>query len=111
MVSALTWNLARRWESLDGLAQVCTIFTQVNLCSHLDAGKSSLIQALFRFVLDIFKSEILIKRVVRIVELQSGKIEIDGTDVSKIGLSVLRGRLALVPQDSVLFLGSLRENL
>jgi ABC-type multidrug transport system fused ATPase/permease subunit len=45
------------------------------------------------------------------VELQSGKIEIDGSDISRIGLGVLRGRLALVPQDSTLFLGTLRENL
>lgn len=47
----------------------------------------------------------------RIVELQGGKIEIDGHDISKIGLDVLRRRLALVPQDSTLFLGTLRENL
>jgi ABC-type multidrug transport system fused ATPase/permease subunit len=47
----------------------------------------------------------------RIVELQGGKIDIDGHDISKIGLDVLRGRLALVPQDSTLFLGTLRENL
>ncbi|KAJ7123626.1 multidrug resistance-associated ABC transporter [Mycena epipterygia] len=58
------------------------------------AGKSSLLQALFR-----------------IVELQSGKIEIDGQNIRNVGLDVLRGRLALVPQDSVLFLGTLRENL
>ena len=45
------------------------------------------------------------------VELHSGKVEIDGHDISRIGLSVLRGRLALVPQDSNLFLGTLRENL
>ena len=46
-----------------------------------------------------------------VVELQGGKIEIDGMDIHKMGLDVLRGRLALVPQDSVLFLGTLRDNL
>ncbi|KAJ7222258.1 P-loop containing nucleoside triphosphate hydrolase protein, partial [Mycena pura] len=45
------------------------------------------------------------------VELQSGEIQIDGRNTRDIGLDVLRGRLALVPQDSVLFLGTLRENL
>jgi ATP-binding cassette subfamily C (CFTR/MRP) protein 1 len=45
------------------------------------------------------------------VELQDGKIEIDGLDISKIELNVLRNRLALVPQDAVLFLGTLRDNL
>jgi hypothetical protein len=46
-----------------------------------------------------------------IVELQSGKIEIDGINIRDIGLDALRGRLALVPQDSTLFLGTLRDNL
>ena len=45
------------------------------------------------------------------VELQDGKIEIDGLDISEIELSVLRSRLALVPQDATLFLGTLRDNL
>jgi ABC-type multidrug transport system fused ATPase/permease subunit len=45
------------------------------------------------------------------VELQSGEINIDGHNIRNVGLDVLRGRLALVPQDSVLFLGTLRENL
>ncbi|KZP34073.1 multidrug resistance-associated ABC transporter, partial [Athelia psychrophila] len=56
--------------------------------------KSSLIQGLFRMV-----------------ELQSGTIEIDGRNIRDMGLDVLRHRLALVPQDSVLFRGSLRNNL
>ena len=47
----------------------------------------------------------------RIVNLEEGSITIDGYDISDIGLEVLRGRLALVPQDSTLFLGTLRENL
>ena len=45
------------------------------------------------------------------VELQGGKIEIDGLDISKIELNVLRNRLALVPQDATLFFGTLRDNL
>jgi ABC-type multidrug transport system fused ATPase/permease subunit len=47
----------------------------------------------------------------RFVELQSGTIEIDGIDIRNVGLDVLRGRLALVPQDSTLFSGTLRDNL
>ena len=45
------------------------------------------------------------------VELLGGKIEIDGRNIHDIGLDVLRTRLALVPQDGTLFLGTLRENL
>jgi ATP-binding cassette subfamily C (CFTR/MRP) protein 1 len=48
---------------------------------------------------------------ISMVELQNGKIEIDGMNIRNMGLDVLRGRLALVPQDSTLFLGTLRDNL
>ena len=48
---------------------------------------------------------------IRMVEFQNGKIEIDGMNIRNMGLDVLRGRLALVPQDSTLFLGTLRDNL
>jgi len=45
------------------------------------------------------------------VELTGGEIEMDGVNIRNVGLDVLRTRLALVPQDSTLFLGTLRENL
>jgi len=66
----------------------------VGIVGRTGAGKSSLLQALFRTV-----------------ELQSGKIEIDAIDIANIGLNTLRSRLALVPQDTTLFLGTLRDNL
>lgn len=46
-----------------------------------------------------------------VAELQSGQIDIDGKNIRDIGLDTLRHRLALVPQDSTLFLGTLRENM
>ncbi|RPD65442.1 multidrug resistance-associated ABC transporter [Lentinus tigrinus ALCF2SS1-7] len=67
---------------------------KVGIVGRTGAGKSSLLQALFR-----------------IVNLRNGKIEIDGRNIADIGLDVLRGRLALVPQDSILFQGTLRDNL
>lgn len=36
---------------------------------------------------------------------------IDNLDVSKIGVSDLRGRLAIIPQDPAMFEGTLRDNL
>jgi ABC-type transport system involved in Fe-S cluster assembly fused permease/ATPase subunit len=39
----------------------------------------------------------------RIVELSSGRILIDGQDVSQIGLTDLRSNLAIIPQDPVGF--------
>lgn len=44
----------------------------------------------------------------RIVEVASGSIKIDGIDISKIGLADLRSRLSIIPQDAVLFNGTLR---
>jgi ATP-binding cassette subfamily C (CFTR/MRP) protein 1 len=46
-----------------------------------------------------------------IVRLTSGSIFIDGIDISKIGLNTLRSKLAIIPQDPVLFDGTLRSNL
>lgn len=50
------------------------------------AGKSTLMVALLR-----------------IVELDSGVIKIDGIDIKKVGLKNLRSNIAVIPQDPVLF--------
>ncbi|KAJ3185467.1 hypothetical protein HDU87_000088 [Geranomyces variabilis] len=47
----------------------------------------------------------------RIVPIVSGTIEIDGIDIGKLGLKDLRTRLTIVPQDPVLFEGTIRSNL
>jgi ATP-binding cassette subfamily C (CFTR/MRP) protein 1 len=41
----------------------------------------------------------------------SGSIEIDGIDISKVDLHTLRNKITVVPQDPVLFNGTLRFNL
>ena len=47
----------------------------------------------------------------RMVEPCGGAVIIDGVDTSKVGLTDLRSRLSLVPQDPVIFSGSVRSNL
>ncbi|CAH1406918.1 unnamed protein product [Nezara viridula] len=67
---------------------------KIGIVGRTGAGKSSVTLGLFR-----------------IIESAGGKILIDGVDVSTLGLHALRSRLTIIPQDPVLFSGSLRMNL
>ncbi|KAF8158956.1 multidrug resistance-associated ABC transporter [Mycena galopus ATCC 62051] len=67
---------------------------RVGLVGRTGSGKSTLATTLLRFV-----------------DPSSGKVIIDGIDISKIGLHDLRSRITFIPQDAALFSGSLRYNL
>lgn len=67
---------------------------KIGICGRTGAGKSTIMTALYR-----------------IVELQKGRIDIDGIDISTLGLNELRSKLAIIPQDPVLFQGTIRSNI
>ena len=47
----------------------------------------------------------------RIIEIEDGSIVLDGINIKDIGLDDLRGRIAIIPQEPLLFSGTLRDNL
>ncbi|KAF3450334.1 hypothetical protein FNV43_RR06414 [Rhamnella rubrinervis] len=79
---------------LHGLSFKISPSEKVGIVGRTGAGKSSMINALFR-----------------IVEMEKGRILIDGCDVSKFGLTDLRKVLSIIPQSPVLFSGTVRFNL
>jgi len=67
---------------------------KIGVVGRTGAGKSSLSLSLYR-----------------IIESALGRIYIDGRDIGMMGLHDLRSRLAIIPQDPVIFSGTLRRNL
>jgi len=68
--------------------------SRVGIVGRTGAGKSTILNA-----------------VTRLNELDDGKIILDGVDIKTIGLTTLRSNIAVIPQDPVLFSGTVKTNL
>ncbi|KAG0026028.1 hypothetical protein BGZ82_009689, partial [Podila clonocystis] len=107
---------------------------KVGIVGRTGAGKSSLTLALFRIIeaadsywakrsdntvalshvtdSAVALDHSVVEREQSLMEQEDGgSIEIDGIDISTVGLQDLRQHLAIIPQDPTLFAGTLRENL
>ncbi|WWD04597.1 hypothetical protein V865_002668 [Kwoniella europaea PYCC6329] len=67
---------------------------KIGIVGATGCGKSTLALSFFRFV-----------------EATEGRIVIDGIDISKIGLTDLRSRVTIIPQDPTILSGTLRSTL
>ncbi|KZV93776.1 ABC transporter [Exidia glandulosa HHB12029] len=79
---------------LKGITMSSKPSEKIGVVGRTGAGKSSIMLCLFR-----------------IVELSGGSIKIDDIDISTLGLQDLRKHVAIIPQEPLLFSGTMRSNL
>lgn len=92
-------NVSLRYENqtesiVTNLNLVIPAGQRLGICGRSGSGKSTLAMSLFR-----------------VVDIATGQIFIDNVDIATIHTDEIRTRLSIIPQDVMLFNGTIRENL
>ncbi|KAF7259936.1 hypothetical protein EG68_02798 [Paragonimus skrjabini miyazakii] len=82
---------------------------RIGVVGRTGAGKSTLATCLFRIVEPVILEED--REQLESDRANQGPVIVDGVDICRIGLHELRSRFSILPQEPVLFSGSLRFNL
>ncbi len=90
----VTFAYAKTRKIFDGLSLKIASKEKVAFVGPSGAGKTTIVKLLFRFL-----------------DVQRGKILIDGQRISAVTQESLRSQIALVPQEAILFHQSLLENI
>lgn len=79
---------------LHGISFTTKAHEKIGIVGRTGSGKSTMALSFFRFL-----------------EASSGSISIDGIDISRMGVQDLRNQLTIIPQDAILFSGTIRSNI
>ncbi|WP_119943261.1 ABC transporter ATP-binding protein [Neorhizobium sp. NCHU2750] len=90
----VSFHYGRKSGVIDHLDLTIRAGEKVGIIGRSGAGKSTLVNLLLRFY-----------------DLEGGRIEIDGQDISKVTQESLRARIGMVTQDTSLLHRSIRDNI
>ncbi len=90
----VSFHYGRQTGVIDHLNLTVRAGEKVGIIGRSGAGKSTLVNLLLRFY-----------------DLESGRIEIDGQDISKVTQETLRAQIGMVTQDTSLLHRSIRDNI
>ena len=98
--------------ALDGVSLSVGGGEKVGIVGRTGAGKSTITVALFRYAnLKYFERLLMLFPCCRLLDLTEGTLSIDGRPVDGVSLEQLRSRMTIIPQEPLLFSGSLRFNV
>ncbi|KAJ3129518.1 Multidrug resistance-associated protein 1 [Physocladia obscura] len=91
---SLTYSTRPDHAVVNGISLTINAGEKIGVVGRTGSGKSTLMDSFFR-----------------LIEASGGSISIDGVDISTIGLKKLRSSIQMIPQNPILFDGTVRSNI